>query len=227
MKDIEIKKVSCGILYDYSFSLLDCWGEIADSILYNNKYFNVEYFPNINHQYTTERALYNKKTENQLRISANNLIFTHNIESDFNDEFQFFMKRTAEFLVPQIIEKKKLAVNRIGIVFECKIEEEKYRCFKQKYFKDEMDGIYDFRFAKRETTTIGEMWKNRSDYVNKIYTVGAPADGKYMFSYDYQRFFIPGHKYISDDINKILLTGKKELIDELKTGVIGINSNEK
>ena len=56
-----IKQLIFGVSFKHMFKLLDTWGEIADDILYHNKYFSTQLFTNISTQYTTERQLYNPK----------------------------------------------------------------------------------------------------------------------------------------------------------------------
>ena len=35
----NIKQLTFGVSFNHMFKLLDYWGEIADDVLYNNKYF--------------------------------------------------------------------------------------------------------------------------------------------------------------------------------------------
>ena len=87
MKENKVSQFACGILYNYSFKLLDYWGAIVDDLLYNNKYFSAEYFPSISTQYTTTRSVMNNDLGHSLQLTANNLVYTHTVQNDFDSEF--------------------------------------------------------------------------------------------------------------------------------------------
>ena len=83
MKKDNVKLLTFGVAFSRKFKILDLWGEIADNILYESKYFSPEFFPNISTAYTTERRLYNNDKKHLFLLSSNNLVFTQEIEKDF------------------------------------------------------------------------------------------------------------------------------------------------
>lgn len=98
MLENRVVQFACGILYSHSFKLLDNWGAIADSILYNNKFFSAKYFPQISTQYTTSRSLSNDACGHSLQLTSNNLIYTHVVQDDFT--ICFFKSSTNSSMPP-------------------------------------------------------------------------------------------------------------------------------
>lgn len=215
MSENRVVQFACGILYSHSFKLLDNWGAIADSILYNNKFFSAEYFPKISTQYTTSRSLSNDTCGHSLQLTSNNLIYTHVVQENFTSEFSEFVRRVGDFLVPKIIEENSLIVRRIGIIFTCKISNQGIQSFAEKYFKPEFKEVTDFRFSKKESTVAGTMWSDKSDFINKIYTVGAIGENLTGISFDYQAHYVPPRTYVSDVIKPVLERGKLLLSEEI------------
>jgi hypothetical protein len=103
IKENDIVNIIYGVLFNNSFKLLDSWGQIADDILYNNKYFDYNYFPNISEQYTTERILHNPKTGDFIKLSSSGLVFKYKTNSDFNKDYKEFGKKINEYLIPSIL----------------------------------------------------------------------------------------------------------------------------
>lgn len=217
MSKNTVKQFACGILYSHSFKLLDNWGAIADSILYDNKFFSPEYFPKISSQYTTTRSLSNDVEGHSIQLTSSNLIYTHVVQKDFVSEFSDFQKRIANFLVPKIIEENNLVVKRIGIIFTCEISDKGIQSFSEKYFKPEFKEVTDFRFSKKESTVAGALWSDKSDFINKIYTVGTIGDNLTGISFDYQAHYVPPRTYISNVITPVLNKGKELLSEEILT----------
>ena len=212
-----VKQFACGILYSHSFKLLDNWGAMADSILYNNKYFSPEYFPQISTQYTTTRSLHNNAEGHSIQLTSSNLIYTHVVQNDFHSEFSDFQKRITNFLVPKIVEENNLVVRRIGVIFTCEISDKGIQAFAEKYFKPEFKEVTDFRFSKKESTIAGSVWSDKNDFINKIYTVGTIGDKLTGISFDYQAHYIPPRTYISDVVSSVLNHGKDLLSEEILT----------
>ena len=217
MSKNTVKQFACGILYSHSFKLLDNWGSIADSILYNNKYFSPEYFPTISTQYTTTRTLSNNQAGHSIQLTSSNLIYTHVVQNDFASEFADFQNRISKFIVPKIIEENNLITRRIGIIFTCDISEKGIQSFAEKYFKPEFKEVTDFRFSRKESTIAGKLWSDKSDFINKIYTVGSIGENLTGISFDYQAHYVPPRAYISDVVSPVLNRGKDLLLAEILT----------
>lgn len=103
------------------------------------------------------------------------------------------------------------------IVFTCEISDQGIQSFAEKYFKPEFKEVTDFRFSKKESTVSGAIWSNKSDFINKIYTVGAIGENLTGISFDYQAHYVPPRTYISDVIKPVLERGKQLLFEEVLT----------
>ena len=222
----DIKYVLFGVQFNHSFKLLDYWGSIADDILYKSEYFNSEFFSQISTQYTTERSLSNPITGNVLTLSSNNLVFKYYIKDAkrFNEEYKWFCDRVNKYLVPEILTKYNLVVRRVGCVFSCEMSTNDLEIFSARYFKENLQGITDFRFAQKEVTKAGQLWHGVDDYINKIYTVGKIDDEKEYkgLTYDFQLYYKP----LQADIRKKSSEFLKQALIYLKKDVIALETRE-
>jgi hypothetical protein len=182
------------------FKLLDTWGEIADDILYKSKFFSSEYFSNISQQYTTERRLTNPKTGNQLIVTANNLVYTHVIEKNYQQENKEFKQRVVDYIVPEILCRYGLIIRRLGMVFVSELDTESMKKFAFLYFQDSVKGITDFRFSRKEATPRGLLFAEEQDFINKIFSFGSIGENMQGVSYDFQLHFNP----IRQDVRNIV-----------------------
>lgn len=217
----DIKYILFGVRFNHSFKLLDCWGEIADDILYKTEYFGSDFFPNISSQYTTERTLSNPHTGDFLSLSSSNIVFKYYIHDKqaFEKEYDYFSARINEYIVKKILTKYNLVIRRIGTVFACELNDAEIDAFSKKYFKDDIRGITDFRFAQKAPTSRGQLWYGVDDYVNKIYTVGKieGEDDCKGIVYDFQLYFDP----LLPDIRRNSPGFLKEALSSFKKDIIG------
>ena len=200
----NIKQLTFGVSFNHMFKLLDAWGEIADDILYHNKYFSPEFFSNISTHYTTERRLFNPQKNHLLVLTSNNLVYTQTIEDDFDKEYESFCKRVSEYIVPCILTKHCIVVRRLGVVYFNALEDEGIQKFASQYFNPSVQNIMDFRFSKKEATVKGKLLSENVDYINKIYTVGNIGPDIQGVSYDYQLHFYPLRQDVRDVVGKFL-----------------------
>ncbi len=200
----SIFQLTFGVSFNHMFKLLDSWGEIADDILYNNKYFSSDFFSNISTQYTTERRLFNPDRNHSLILTSNNLVYTQTIESDYSSEYDLFKKRVIEYLVPNLLTRYVLVVRRLGVVYTCQLDDVSIRQFASKFFNPSVQNIMDFRFSRKEPTDKGRLLTENSDFVNKIFTVGSFSNGVQGISYDYQLHFLPLREDVRDTISPFL-----------------------
>lgn len=194
----KIVSITFGILFKKSFHIMDTWGSLVDQIIYKNNYFSPEYFSNVSSQYTLQGELSNPDKGHYLRISYENLVYHHVIESNFDEEFKLFKERVIKFLMEDIIYGNHLDVRRLGIVFTYELKPAEAEAFTAKYFRPEIKGISDFRFSKKESTMAGSLFSTNSDFINKIYTVGAIGRNKVGITYDYQVHYNPPREYAGD-----------------------------
>lgn len=187
----DITSITCGILYQPSFQVLDKWGTIVDGIISDTLYFGADFFPEISNQYTIDRSLFNSKAGNSIRLSQNNFIYTQSIGENFDEDYRLFRERLLCFLIPLIFDSNKLIIKRLGIVFTCFPSVNDIRKFSSLYFKPEYKTVSDFRLSIKEPTKEGVLFAENCSYINKIITVGEMEKSKIGISYDYQLHFIP------------------------------------
>lgn len=195
----DIRSITFGVKFNHSFKLLDSWGAIADDMLYNSKYFSTDMFPGIVTNYTTQRYLYNAEKGHRFTLSADNLVFTQAIEENWKKDYQLFVDRIQKYIIPCILSKNSLISRRMGIVYLTTLTRSEIAKFAEKYFKPEITDICDFRFSRKEPTIAGSVFKETTDYYNKIFTVGN-IDGKLGLSYDFQLHMVPANADIRDSI---------------------------
>lgn len=215
MGKAAVKRIVCGIMFRHSFALLDEWGKIVDTILYQkDSCFSPQYFPTISEHYTISRFLENKEKGHSLQLSSNNLIYTHTIQNDFDKEYNEFVHRVEKCLYRCIIEKYRLTTQRMGMVYMCSMEDAAISNFKKRYFM-KPDEVTDCRFAIRSTTCKGLLFAGTNDYINKIYTVGEIDESIHGVSFDYQLYFNPAQPDISKKIGAFLKTSRECFFEEI------------
>lgn len=219
MDTSKITSLTCGILFKKSFGIMDMWGAIVDQTIYKSKFFSPEYFPNVASQYTMQGELANHELGHYLRLSYENLVYRHSIQHDFDKEYKDFLERVSKYLVPQIIFENHLDVRRLGVVFTYELSNQEEERVKSKYFKPEIKGISDFRFSRKEATVEGGVIAGNSDYINKIYTVGAIGADKVGITYDYQLHFNPPRECVTNIITKFLGEGLEAFKKDIGTEV--------
>lgn len=210
----KFKQITFGVAFNHMFRLLDMWGEIADDVLYKNKYFPEGYFTNISAQYTTERSLMSP-LGHQLTITANNLVYTHIIVENYEKEYEEFRKRVINYIIPEILSKRGLVVRRLGMVYFVELNKESISKFADKYFNPSVGGITDFRFSKKEPTSGGLALIDKSDFVNKIFTVGRLGENLQGISYDYQLHFLPLRSDVRDSITSFFASAQTNLSKDI------------
>ena len=204
---------------------MDKWGEIADSILKNKKHFPDHFFPEITSNYTMDRVLFNPNGH-KLHLTSNNLVFTQILEKgNFDSDFSQFESRIKEYIIPEIVVKNQLVATRLGAVYSCKLEDEEINKFAKKYFNPEINGISDFRFAKKEKTLEGSIWQGTDNFINKIFLVGRIESNKGI-SYDFQLHFVPPQSEIRDKIGSFLLESKKQFNKDIVDVIEGSNGKK-
>lgn len=219
MEKATVKRIICGIMFNQSFSILDEWGKIADALLYNTSKkvpgFSPQYFPTISQQYTLSRFLSNQELGHSLELTQNNLIYTHTIQDDFEQEYREFVSRVEKCLIPKIVDKYSLITRRIGMLYICEMDNSAISLFKQQYFSKSASEITDCRFAIRSSTPEGLLFSGNDNYINKIYTVGS-IDGTIQgISFDYQLYFQPPQPEITARIDSFFAASKKCFFDEI------------
>jgi len=203
-----------GVLFKHSFQLLDRWGSIADMILYDNDHFSSEYFPHIDSGNPATKLLLSHEFGHSISLSANNLVYTHVLQTEKQEEKDLFEKRINELIVPRIIEDNSLVTGRLGVVYKCAITIAAREAFAAKVFAPEFKAISDFRFSKKESTFKGSNLAENDTYINKIYTVGSVENMNYI-TFDFQKHFNPPLAYVNNELNNFFSISKTYLSNEI------------
>lgn len=194
----------CGIRFQDSFKIFDEFGDIVDNILYSEngkKAFGERYYTSINSSGEYQKTLCNNSNQNSLKINQSNLILSHRM-SNFDAAFSFVKNAISKYIIPEIVDRYELNVNRIGLVFFANFNKEKIDKIKTRFLNEkECKEITDFRFSKKETTPAGSLRLDKSDYINKIVTVGEIESAHHGVSFDYQNHFIPARAEIGRRID--------------------------
>ena len=139
----------------------------------------------------------------KMTINIDNIIFEYEVQSDFNSEFEKYLKAYEKVVLKDIFKEYNIQkINRFGCIFKCQLDEG------NDIFNDVQKIIHDktrqvesisFRYnktTKKPTEIEGEV---RSDFENEIITYDKPTfDKKINFFVDYQRYFNQPYKYIQD-----------------------------
>lgn len=211
----SVKQLVFGVAFNPMFKLLDCWGEIADDILYHNKYFSADFFSQISWQYSPERRLFNPDTGHSFVLTASNLVFTQTISNDFGFELSLFNDRVQNYIVPFILSQHILVVRRLGMVYIASLNQDEIKQFTSQYFLPKIENIMDFRFSVKQSTIKGGLISDNSDFINKIFTVGNISDTVTGVSFDYQLHFKPPKEDVREDIAKFLKDSHTSFINDI------------
>lgn len=183
--------VIVGISFQKSFRILDCAGQIFDSLLYKSKGFSTAYFPTISYG-EFQKMIRNEREGHYLQLLADNVIYRHKIGSEQEEkaaaEVNDVIDRVENSIAPLVINKYDLAIRRLGIVYTVRASKEMLNAFRKQYFKEDVQ-VSDFRFSISSGTPDGIMKKGTGDYYNKIYDVSQGDVG--TISLDFQEYFDP------------------------------------
>lgn len=222
LENTKIRDITIGFLYRKSFGVMDRWGGLADEILRSATYFSSSYFPSIQTNQGQQGRLYNPEKGHYLVVSADNMIYCHVFQDDFDKEYGRFGAAIEKDLIPKVINKNDLEVVRIGVVYTYILTEDQISKYSSSLFKPEMKGINDFRFSRKEPSVKGGSLDGTDDYINKIITVGAVPDDKLGITYDYQYIFEPPKKDVSKDVKKIISNAKKSFNSYIDQEVLSV-----
>lgn len=191
----NIFQLVCGIRFQDSFKIFDEFGRLADDIMYSEKskkVFGEKYFTAIKSVGEYQKVFCNNtNNRSNLRINPSNLIFSCDVKN-FEKDFHFIKKAISEYIVPNIVDRNELNVNRLGFVFLAKSGKETLDKIKSVILNEkESKEITDFRFSKKETTLAGSIRMDKNDYINKIVSIGEIEPAIVGISFDYQMLFMP------------------------------------
>ena len=216
IKDVDkfLVGITIGIRYRHNFSIQDCIGKIADTVLYaEGSFFNENMFPRI--LSVPDLVLDNEDTGDNLQINNTNLILQCNIKHprlQVNDrinptleikELPEINKRFSQDIINKVMKEFKFRnINRIGYI--------------RRYLFD-VDGLpngfisqtvgkglgevrdIDVRFSRKYPTPEAMVKKDVHDYHNVIFHVIKKPDlNEIYFSVDYQAYYDPFIESLSE-----------------------------
>ena len=95
----KIKGITIGIRYQRSFRIPDIAGEMVDDILQNKKSpFGLDLFDGIQETSTREKVLFNKRTNEYLRINTDDLILGIILSDNFEEKYDWIKKKVIPYL---------------------------------------------------------------------------------------------------------------------------------
>jgi len=221
MPNLELKKFTYGVRFKHAFRLNDISGEIIDKILYKSSYFSPKEFANVSRD-GNGFLLFNQadlESHDVFRMVATDLIFTHTLLKDEKlesviDQYTSVLKN---FFAPEIIEKYDLITERLGIVYQSKMDSQMHKNVSGQFFTRTFDDSFEYRFSKQDVVPNSSINAKKSDYISKLFSSSRLKDNNHMFSYDYQHFFVPNQAYISDKVERIIKDSysayKRDIVD--------------
>jgi len=199
----KIKKITLGIRFERAYRLLDNWGVIVDNLLnVEESFFDESFFPQITSKNDFEKMLINSNTDDYLKITPHDLIFSYNFRNSdgFQEKFKWFQKVVKKEIIENIIEKFSLEnFKRVGLVFEHYFDtNSEIEKIVNTLFNTDIIEPKDIRFSARTPANIQIMLdKSKTDYINRIFTIANDDKDNNIISFDYQYYFEPKIKDFS------------------------------
>ena len=196
----KINRITIGIRFRRSFRITDISGKVVDSLLHDeNSPFSENFFKEVGETTSKGKILLSEK-QDFLSIDIDSLVLslnTNNLESTLekiqNVYFPYFSKVIFN-------EFEIYNVNRLGIIFEHKVEnlssvDEIIK--KLSSNKIEVPDNLELRFSKKLPTNVGLITKDVIDFYNAIFTYQKNSSGLDV-KLDYQLYFSPEIATIED-----------------------------
>lgn len=189
-----------GLKYRPNFSLRDNFGNIIDDILYSRgSLFNEDFFPESKTEFN-EHILFNKDTNNNLRIGSHGSYVE--VVSELGNN-KFFSNITTAFknnIIYGAFNKYKLTqIAMIGLVNRYLIKDKDYSNYIVRYFTNNVTqdiNSLDIKFTRRKPVPESLAKKKVNDHINIIYNIIKKTELDEIFlSIDYQLRYDP---YLTD-----------------------------
>lgn len=190
------------VRYNRCFSIEDNLGSIVDDILtHPSKIFDEKMFEEIKH-YPNQKILESSKGH-KMTINIDNILLEYEIQDKFNSELDKYLKAYDKIILKDIFKEYNVQkINRFGCIFKCQMEEGD-KLFKSvsRLIEDNTRNVdsISFRFNKTTKKPLQVDGYIRSDFENEIITYDKPSNEELInFFVDYQRYFNPPFKYLTD-----------------------------
>lgn len=201
---MELTGFVFGIRVNKSFAIEDKLGAIIDDILnHKDTSFNPDAFPKVKQSFGV-RILINENSENQLKLTPEGIVLDYNVESSFEEEFEEKLNAFEEIVISDVFHNYKIRnINRVGFVIKSRIKEEDhflkeiYQTIKNNYDSNPESLSIRFNTTKKTPQKIENIVTQ--DYESKILTYDRANNAEdFMFSVDYQKYFVPALNIIAD-----------------------------
>lgn len=227
--NLRMTEITVGIRHKRNFSVLDKFGEIIDDLVDNPK-FPKGYFDEVATEGFT-KVISNSLTKNNIKLTQFDLVYRHQIKenADINQEYDAFIERVNNYLVPSIIDKYNIRdFSRIGIVYGFEFKNKSFydECIKNTINKT-FSNVNSIRFSEKDSTPKGKLFRETNDYINKLYSLAINTNDVAVFSYDYQYYFKPLKSIFKQcEFDKVILASRKALEKDILK-IIGENNGKK
>jgi len=203
MNEVKLYKISVGIRHRRLFRMPEIAGSIIDNVVRDDS----SPFSKI---FTRTDAILDERRENKGRIirdneGLNSLVV--DIDSVIinlsTDDIDVTLEKIKNSYLPYIVKNihKKYDIdniNRIGVVYEYEIKGDP-NFLVQKITNSSIDGVQNFeaQFSSKDKDVRSLVMKDLLDYKN--YIIGIAVDEEnFLAKFDYQFYFLPEIKSISD-----------------------------
>ena len=228
----KINKLTLGIRFVRAYKLLDNWGLVIDNLLnQESSFFDDDFFPKVSSRNDFEKMLINPDTDDYLKITPHDIVFSYNLkeEEGFETQFEWFQTVIKKEIINNIIKEFKVKnFKRVGLVFEHDFDtKNEINELVNALFNTDIIEPKDIRFSARTPANIEVMLdKNKNDYINRIYNITTTQDGNNIISFDYQYYFEPEIKDFSlFNIERFFKASKTSLTQSIYSVISEENDN--
>ena len=200
---MKITGFAFGIRTVRSFSVEDRLGAIVDEVLYcPDSEFNEKLFPEVRENHNT-KLLFDPINQNKFTITPQDFVFEYNIQNNFEQEFEKYLKSYVAVLTKKVFKEYKIKnISRFGFIIKSELNE------KDSFLKDisnviekhkGSDDSLSLRFNVVTKKPLKLPKLVTEDYDNEIVTYDKPkATSTLTLSVDFQKYFKPELNIIED-----------------------------
>lgn len=216
MKD-KIIGLTVGVRYAKSFRVPDIAGDIIDNILYSDKTpFGTDFFPEIQENSRREKTLYNRETEEYLRINTDDLILGITINKNFEERFNWVRNEIFNYFKDVLFKNYGLKnIKRIGIIFSHKIGKNKNLDQAVNLLTEDKISAAEnisVSFSKKNSAMEALFRKEVNDYKNVIYNFIEIKEAT-LASLDYQYYYDPAPEDLRQCFTERVFDDAKQFLE--------------
>ncbi len=192
----KITGITIGIRFSKLFRIADISGEIIDDVLNNPKSpFDTDFFPKLNETMSKEKTLINEYGE-YLKITPSDIILSLRVDekATFEQRKKFISENVFSYFDDLFDNYSIEGINRVGFLFYNTLKSgNKEKNVVSEITNNSIEDVnsFDFRFSHKKKTMEGILKSGVKDYVNIIYSFSKEKEGRLLFDFDFQKFFVP------------------------------------